>query len=247
MLEGAVVIVTGAAKGIGRGVAEVCARDGARVALVDLDPAVEAVASELEGTTHVGDVSDQGFAEQVVQSVIDAEGRVTGLVSNAGVLHEASTVATSREQWDQTLAVNLTAPWLWAQQVIPAMVEAGGGSIVNMASIEATRVRADHAAYVSSKSGLLGLTRAIAIDHGRDGVRCNAVSPGSIDTEMFRGYVAQSPDPVALEAQLVGMNYAGRLGTSHEIGDLVSFLLSDRSQFVNGADLVIDGGRIAAT
>jgi 2-keto-3-deoxy-L-fuconate dehydrogenase len=242
-LDGASVIVTGAARGIGLGIARACAAEGARLALVDIDPAVEDVASAISATAYVGDVADQRFAEHVVAE----SGPVRGLVNNAGVLFEASTLHTTNEQWDRTMAVNLRAPWMWSKAVIPSMLESGIGSIVNVASIEATRVRADHAAYVAAKSGLLGLTRGVAIDYGRQGVRCNSISPGSIDTEMFRNYVQNSPDPEALEATLVGMNYAGRLGTVEEIGALAVYLLSDESGFVNGTDVVIDGGRIAAT
>ena len=246
-LAGSVVIVTGAARGIGMGIASVCAAKGAAIVLVDIDPEVESVAERLGGRAIVGDVADETAAGAAVNLAVGAHGRLTGLVNNAAVLYEASTVETTREQWDHTLAVNLTAPWLWSKAAIPAMLDGGGGSIVNVASIEATRVRADHAAYVSAKSGLLGLTRAVAIDYGRRGVRCNAISPGSIDTEMFRTYLSHSPDPDALEAALVAMNYAGRLGSAEEVGELAAFLLAAESGFVNGADLVIDGGRIAAT
>jgi NAD(P)-dependent dehydrogenase (short-subunit alcohol dehydrogenase family) len=136
---------------------------------------------------------------------------------------------------------------MFARAAIPSMVAAGGGSIVNIASIEAHSVRDDHAAYVAAKAGLIGLTKAIAIDYGRRGVRCNSISPGSIETEMFRNYVAAAEDPEALEAALIAMNYRGRLGTPEEIAGVVSYLLSDECTFANGADFIVDGGRLSAT
>lgn len=243
-LDARSVIVTGAARGIGLAIARACAEAGADVVVVDLVDTVVDVASAIGAEALVGDVTD----DEVVRRAVDAAGdRLRGLVNNAGVLFEADTVDTERTVWDRTIDVNLTAPWLFAKAAIPVMLAAGGGSIVNIASIEATRVRKDHSAYVAAKSGLLGLTRGIAIDYGRRGVRCNAISPGSINTEMFRTYLSVADDPEALEAQLIAMNYAGRLGTADEIATLCVYLLSDDSGFVNGTDVVIDGGRIAAT
>ena len=251
-----VVVISGAAQGIGRAIAERCAADGAAVVLVDVDQsgleAVEAVEADLRGRGYrvmvsVGDVSEEVVCQALVGAAETVFGAPTGLVNNAAVLHEADTVATTAEQWDRTIAVNLTAPWLLARAAIPAMVRAGRGSIVNIASIEAHSVRAKHAAYVAAKAGLIGLTKAIAIDYGRRGVRCNSVSPGSIATDMFRNYVAADEDPEAFEEALVAMNYRGRLGRSEEIAGVVAYLLSDDCTFANGADFIIDGGRLAAT
>lgn len=247
-----VVIITGAAQGIGRAIAQRCAADGAAVALVDLDGlGLEATIASLPSEAsrslmYVGDVTDPEVCRHVVAATARL-GLSAALVNNAAVLYEADAVATTEEQWNRTIAVNLTAPWMLAKAVIPAMVDAGGGSIVNIASIEAHSARANHAAYVAAKAGLVGLTKAIAIDYGRSGVRCNSVSPGSIETEMFRRYVARAENPEALEEELISMNYRGRLGTPSEIAGIVAFLLSDECTFANGADFVIDGGRLSAT
>jgi len=240
-LEGRSVIVTGAATGIGHGIATEVAAAGAAVVLVDVDERVLEVAAGLGGTAVVGDVSDPATA---VTAVGQAGPGLRGLVNNAATVYHVDTVATTREQWDRTIGVNLTAPWLFAKAAIPVMLAAGGGSIVNVASIEATRVRRDHAADAASKSGLLGLTRGIAVDYGRHGVRCNAISPGSVDTEMFRTYVQMADDPQAVRDELIGLNFVGRIGTEQEMGRLAVYLLSDDSGFMNGSDVVMDAGRL---
>lgn len=240
-LDGRSVIVTGSATGIGRGIASEVAAAGADVVLVDVDERVSEVAAGLGGTAVVGDVSDPA----TVDSAIAAAGpTLRGLVNNAAIVYHVDAVETTQEQWDRTIAVNLQAPWLFAKAAIPVMLEAGGGSIVNVASIEATRVRRDHAVYAASKSGLVGLTRGIAVDYGRRGVRCNTISPGSVDTEMFRTYVDMADDPQAVRDELIGLNFVGRIGTEEEMGKLAVYMLSDDSGFMNGTDVVIDAGRL---
>jgi 2-keto-3-deoxy-L-fuconate dehydrogenase len=241
ILEGRSVVVTGSATGIGRGIASEVAAAGADVVLVDVDERVSEVAAGLGGTAVVGDVSDPA----TVDSAIAAAGpTLRGLVNNAAIVYHVDAVETTQEQWDRTIAVNLQAPWLFAKAAIPVMLEAGGGSIVNVASIEATRVRRDHAVYAASKSGLVGLTRGIAVDYGRRGVRCNTISPGSVDTEMFRTYVDMADDPQAVRDELIGLNFVGRIGTEEEMGKLAVYMLSDDSGFMNGTDVVIDAGRL---
>ena len=251
-VQGAVV-VTGSAQGIGKSIALAAAAAGGAVAVVDVnaqgahDVANEIIEAGGRAQAVVADVSSAEDVARAMRAVTSELGAVRGLVNNAAVLYEAGTVETTEEQWDHTLGVNLKAAWLMARAVIPGMLEAGSGSIVNIASIEAHSVRADHAAYVAAKGGLVALTKGIAIDYGRRGVRCNSISPGSIGTEMFYNYVAQADDPEAFEASLVAMNYRGRLGTPDEIAAMTVFLLSEESGFTNGSDFIIDGGRLAAT
>ncbi|HSG78017.1 MAG TPA: SDR family oxidoreductase [Acidimicrobiia bacterium] len=240
-LDGRSVIVTGAATGIGHGIATEVAAAGAFVVLVDIDGRVGDVAARLGGVAVVGDVSDEGT---VAEAIAAAGTSLRGLVNNAAIVYHVDAVETTRDQWDRTIAVNLRAPWLFAKAAIPVMLEAGGGSIVNVASIEATRVRRDHAVYAASKSGLVGLTRGIAVDYGRRGVRCNTISPGSVDTEMFRTYVEMADDPQAVRDELIGLNFVGRIGTEEEMGKLAVYMLSDDSSFMNGTDVVIDAGRL---
>lgn len=243
-LDGKSVIVTGAARGIGRGIAGACRDEGAAVLMVDTDPAVEAAADAIGGVALVGDVAERATAAAAVDLALSRWRRISGLVNNAARVDEADILETSEALWDDTMMLNLRAPYLCSRTVLPAMLAAGGGSIVNISSIEASQVRPRHFPYVVSKSGLNSMTRAIATDFGRRGIRCNTISPGSVKTEMFATYTAQYP---GLEEHLLELNYAGRLGTSEEIGQAAVYLLSDETPFLNGHDLVIDGARTVAT
>lgn len=238
------VLVTGAAQGIGQAIARACFHAGAGVVAIDRDPAVGTLADELGILALVGDVTDEQLPHAAIAAGRGRYGTLAGLVNNAAILVEADLLGTDDSLWEQTIAVNLTAPFRWARAAVNAMLEDGGGAIVNIVSIEATHVRPKHAAYVAAKGGLLTLTKAIAIEYGRQGVRANAILPGSVDTEMFRNYVAEDPE---LEARLIDMNYVGRLGSCEEIATACVHLLSSESGFTNGAEIVIDGGRIAAT
>ena len=246
-LAGAVV-VTGAAQGIGAAIAQACSEGGAAVGLLDIADCAQTAAT-LGGPHHVVtiDLRDAAAIPAAIAECAAELGPISGLVNNAAVLHEASLVATTEEQWAETIDVNLTAAWRLTAAVVPQMLDQGKGAIVNISSIEAHNVRADHAPYVAAKAGLIALTKAIAIEYGRRGIRANSISPGSIATDMFENYVQRVDDPDAFRSQLIGMNYRGRLGTVAEIAAATVFLLSDASGFTNGTDLVIDGGRISAT
>ncbi len=243
-LKDKVIIVTGAAQGIGLGIAKACSAEGAGVVLVDSNPKVKAAAEAINGIPLVLDITDPGSEELAIKSAHRHFGRLTGLVNNAGRVDEADILETSDELWQQTMALNLDAPFRWSKAAIETMLETGGGSIVNISSIEATRVRPRHFPYVISKAGLSCFTRAVAVDFGRRGIRCNTISPGSVDTEMYKTYTAQYP---GLKEHLVGLNFAGRLGTTDEIGAAAVYLLSDETLFLNGHELIIDGARTVAT
>jgi NAD(P)-dependent dehydrogenase (short-subunit alcohol dehydrogenase family) len=243
-LDGKAIIVTGAARGIGRATAAACLAENAQVLLVDVDRAVVGAAEAMGGEALIADITAADSAARAMAAVMDRHGRLDGLVNNAGRVDEADILETSDRLWDDTLALNLAAPFRWSRAAIPLMMDTGGGSIVNISSIEAMHVRPRHFPYVVSKSGLNCLTRAIAVDFGRRGIRCNTISPGSVRTEMFDTYVAQYP---GLEDRLLGLNYAGRLGTPEEIGQAAVYLLSDETRFLSGHDLVVDGARTVAT
>jgi len=237
------VIVTGSAQGIGEATAHRCAQEGARLVLVDVEPSVERVAAELDAIAITADLREPDRAEATVRLAREQLGGLEGLVNAAGVHRDGDVTDTPDETWSFVLDVNLVAPFRWARAAIPLMLEGGGGAIVNIASIGATHTRPRSAAYSTSKAGLLGLTRAIAIDYGRRGVRCNAISPGSIETGFLQSYVERNP---ADATKLIELNYIGRFGTPGEIAALAAYLLADESGFVNGENVVVDGGRTVA-
>jgi NAD(P)-dependent dehydrogenase (short-subunit alcohol dehydrogenase family) len=243
-LSGKSVIVTGAAQGIGNGIAVACVNDGASVLFVDQNPAVEAIAAAVGAASLVVDVAADGAATLAVEKALAEFGRIDGLVNNAGRVDEADILETTRELWDDTINLNLRAPYLWIQAVIPQLLAVGGGSIVNVSSIEATHARPRHFPYIASKGGLTSMTRAIAMDFGRQGIRCNVISPGTVNTKMLEEYAAQYE---GLVAHLESLNYAGRIGNIEEFGQAAVYLLSDETGFLNGHDLVIDGARTTST
>lgn len=254
-LTGRRIVVTGGARGIGRAIVERVLTEGANVAVVDTSQSELDLAStdlvnrhpSLTVHTVVCDVTDDSRLAIAVDRAAESLGGLDGLVNNAGVLREEALVDVSNEAWQLTLAVNLTAPLRMTQMVVPHMIRAGGGSIVNISSIEGLRVRPRHASYAASKAALLQLTRSTAIELGVHNIRANAICPGSIDTEMLRGHIGSLEDPDAALQDLVGRNFAGRLGTPDEVAAVAAHLLSDEAAFTTGQHYVIDGARTVTT
>lgn len=239
-----VAVVTGGVKGIGAACVRALIEANARVAVLDVD--------EAAGTRFCGELGDkarfspvdvsQGRAVEATFEAIRLDlGAPTLLVNNAGIQHYGTVTETSEEEWDRVLGINLKSLFLCSKAAIPSMLEAGGGAIVNMASVQSFVSQARVAPYTTSKTAILGLTRSIAIDYAPR-VRCNAVCPGSIDTPMLRDAVALSPDPGAVLQECRVGNPLGRIGTPEEIADLVVFLLSDKAAFITGQAIRIDGG-----
>ncbi len=245
----AVHIVTGAGSGIGRRIAERCGEDGAEVALFDRDPdGIAAVAAAMRSaggaaSEHVVDVSDAVAVLRAVEEVGDRRGRIDGLVNAAALLVEGSTTDLDEAALMHALSVNLLGPWRLIKAAAP-WLRRSRGSIVNIASIEGLAAAPNHLAYGVSKAGLIGLTRSVAIDLAPE-VRCNTVCPGTILTPMSETFLDRMPDPQAARELLAGKTMVGRLGTPDDIADVVRFLLSSESAFVNATTLVADGGRMA--
>jgi NAD(P)-dependent dehydrogenase (short-subunit alcohol dehydrogenase family) len=250
-LAGKVAIVTGAAMGIGKGIAAVFAREGARVVLADVDAeAGRAAEDELRGRAQQAvfvraDVSDEAQVRELVATAERTYGALHVLVNNAGIGVYTRVPETSREQWDRCLAVNLTGVFLCCKHAIPLIKASGGGSIVNIASVHAYQNVGATAPYAASKGGVVALTRVMAIDHARDGIRVNAICPGWVDTPLIRGIFAASPDPEGMRRQVAGRQLLGRLGTPEDIGHAALYLASDEASFVTGASLFVDSGLTA--
>ena len=250
-LENKVCIVTGGGSGIGRASCLLFAREGARLVVADKRKAAadavatECVATGAEAIAVEVDVSQAADAERMISRTLEAFGRLDVLVNNAGYGIAGTVLETDEKAWDDLMAVNVRGVFLCTKFAIPAMKANGGGTIVNTASVVAAVGIRNRAAYCASKGAVAALTRAIAIDHVADGIRCNAVAPGTIDTPYFDEILRKSPDPQAVRKGLEARQLLGRLGTPEEIAAGILFLASDESRFATGTILTIDGGMTA--
>jgi 3-oxoacyl-[acyl-carrier protein] reductase len=246
-LEGKVVIVTGAAKGIGAAIVEACAREGGRVAALDLDGAgVDALAATLRarGADILAlrtDVTRSADIGRALESVLARWGRVDVLVNNAGGFAVIrATEEITEDEWQAILASNLTSVFLCAKAVLPIMKRQRYGRIVNLASVVgragAVRVTSHYAA---AKAGVIGFTRHLALEVGADGITVNAVAPGTTATE--RVLKARTPADTQRVAEAIPVK---RLGEPGEIAEAVVFLASDSAAFINGATLDVNGGQV---
>lgn len=247
-LQGKVAIVTGAASGIGRAIAELFAAEGARLVLSDIDVEAGERTRQLlqDAGAEVrfvrGDVSVFDECQALVHEALNAFGRLDVACNNAGVGGEQNLTADySREGWQTVLGVNLSGVFYGMKSQIPAMLQGGGGSIVNVASILGQVGFATAPAYVAAKHGVMGLTRNAAIEYAPRGVRVNAVAPGFIRTPM----IADLDSQAQTHDMLVSLHPMGRLGEAHEVAQVVLFLASSRASFVTGACYAVDGGYLA--
>jgi NAD(P)-dependent dehydrogenase (short-subunit alcohol dehydrogenase family) len=247
-IAGRVAIVTGAATGVGRGIAEHFARVGARLLLCDVDVAAgQAIADALATEGHdVGfrraDVSSPADAAALVDDAVERWGGLDILVNNAGIQVEKTIEELEAEEWDRLMDVNFKGVFLCSKHAIPAMRERGGGAIVNMASVNGFWVEPGLGAYCASKGGVIALTRSTAADFGRDGIRCNCICPGYVDTGMAARYLDSQSDPARARAEVATLHAVGRVGQPADIAACAQFLASDASSFATGAIFVIDGG-----
>ncbi len=251
--EGNAIIVTGAAGAIGFATCEILAREGAQLLMVDIDgDGLERRVGELRDAghtaiAHVADCADEDAVAGYAKEAMTAFGRIDGFFNNAGI---EGTLAPTHEypidEFDKVLRVNLRGMFLGLRFVIPHMVAAGKGAVVNTASIGSERGLAGACAYNAAKHGAVGLTRTAASEVAQKGVRVNCVMPGVIETPLLVGMLEQMFDSVEAGMEKLGQTATlNRVGQPREVGDVVSFLLSDEASYVNGAKWEIDGGALA--
>ncbi len=248
LVEGKTALVTGADSGIGRATALALAREGAKVLVCDIDDAEgKSAVAEIAGAggearyAHV-DVTDESQVEAMVRDALEHFGRLDCAVNNAGITGPGGLIPDyDLETWSRIVAVDLTGVFLCLKHEIPAL-RGGGGAIVNMASGAGLIAVPGLAPYCASKHGVLGLTKTAAIENATSGVRVNAICPGSTDTPLLRGAMAQDP---RLEKMVLANQPGGRLGMPEEIAEAAVWLCSDRASFVTGESMLVDGGAVA--
>ncbi len=247
-LQSKVAIITGAGAGIGRASALCFAREGAIICAADRDAsAAQAIAAEIcrqsaRAESFVADVSDRDEVAGLVADIHSRFGRIDILVNNAGIVPHGKLHETSEEQWDRTFAVNVKSMYLLCHEVVPIMQRQGGGVILNTASATVLRKVPDRAAYSASKGAVLALTRTMALDYVKDGIRVNCLCPGTVDTPSLRQRLAAFGDPEQARQRFIARQPMGRFGSAEEIAEAALYLVSDEAAFVTGVAFPIDGG-----
>jgi meso-butanediol dehydrogenase / (S,S)-butanediol dehydrogenase / diacetyl reductase len=243
-----VTLITGAGAGIGRASALRFAAEGAVVIAVDRDTAAAEETAQMvraaggRAEAEVADVADPRSVALLFGTVMARQPRLDVLFNNAGIVLGGTVEDTSLEEWEQTLRVNLTSMMLCCQQAVPVMKRQGGGVILNTASVAGLVGVKNRLAYSASKAGVVGLTKSIAMDFIADGIRCNCLCPGTVDSPSWRRRVAQSADPDVALRDMIARQPMGRVGTPDEIAALAAYLVSDEAAYTTGTTVFIDGG-----
>jgi len=249
-LKDKVAIITGASKGIGKGVAEVFSREGAKVVLTASGSKEgEAAAAEIRATGGEAifvkcDVADEENVKALVQKTVETYGRLDILVNNAGIGTYKSVLDVTSEEWDRCLAVNLKGVFLCSKYSIPHMQAIGKGAIINMSSVHAHATANGVAPYCASKGAITALTRNMAIDYGPV-IRVNSIAPGWVWTPLIEELFNSYDDPAAIRKKVEDRQVMKRIGTSEDVGQACAFLASDEASFITGTQLFVDGGLTA--
>ena len=251
-LQDKVAIITGAASGIGAGTATVFAEQGARLVLVDRD--ADGLAATVRGlpiapehvVTYAGDVADRETARGADALAGETFGGADILFNNAGVMTSGDFREVDETAWDDVLNINLRGIYLMCRAVIPGMLARGSGAIVNTSSVMATLTEPGYEAYTTSKAGIIGLTKALAVSYATQGIRVNCICPGWVDTPMNQRLAAELGGLDVLTPIILAQQPNGRMLSTREIGNAVAFLASDEASGITGAALYVDGGSSAA-
>jgi meso-butanediol dehydrogenase/(S,S)-butanediol dehydrogenase/diacetyl reductase len=239
-LAGKTAVVTGGGQGIGLGISQAMLAAGAQVLVAQRSP----LPGELDDAIWIeADLAQTDSYSAIAAAAQRLFGGIDILVNNAGFMFEQSLDEMQLEDWNRMLAVNLTAPLFLSKALLPLMRANGGGSIIHIGSIEGLAANPEHAAYCASKGGVHALSKAMAVDLGKDGIRVNAIAPGWIRSDLSDKYINAQKDPDAAWEGLYKMHPAGRIGEADDVGKLAVFLAGEDSTFVTGQVIVIDGGR----
>ena len=239
-LEGKTALVTAAAQGMGRAGALAFAREGARVIATDVDAAGLASLASTPGiTTTKLDVLD----DAAVQAFAESTGAVDILFNCAGWVHQGNLLDCTPADWDRSFALNVRSQFVMVKAMLPKMIAAGGGVILNMASVLGSdKAAPNRLAYTASKAAVAGFTRALAIDHVKQGIRVNCVCPGTVDTPSLHERIKAFADPVQARKDFIARQPMGRLATAEELAETFVYLVSDESSFMTGQAVFVDGG-----
>lgn len=246
-LEGRVAVITGSGSGIGRACARVFAAEGASVVVADIDLASAretARAIEESGGRALAiaaDVSDPAAVKSLVRHSIEAFASIDVLVNNAAIQVNKTVEDTTPEEWSRQMAVNVGGVFLCSKFFLPHL-KASRGSIVNMSSVNGYFVEPFCAGYCATKAAIIGLTKAMAIDHGKDGVRVNCICPGYIDAGLAEGYFQAQPDPAVARQEAGKLHALWRIGLPEEVANVAVFLATGAASFMTGASIAVDGG-----
>ena len=241
--ENVKVVVTGGAKGIGGACVKAFTEGGAKVCILDIDQAGQEFADTLgDDTFYIHcDVSKEDEVKTAFKKIEKKLGAVEILVNNAGIQRYSTVTETSEEEWDLVMNVNLKSAFLCSKYAIPMMVNNKKGCVINVASVQSFISQKNVAPYTTSKTALLGLTRSIAVDYAPN-IRSVAVCPGTVDTPMFRNSIQESPNPDEVLEECNEMHLVKRICSSEEVGELITYLASDKAGFITGQAIRIDGG-----
>ena len=242
-LEDKVAVITGGGQGIGLGISQALLAAGASILVAQRSPLPPELADQERLHWIEADLAQTETYASIAGSAKQIFGKVDVLINNAGIMFEKTLDDMQLEEWNRMLAVNLTAPVFLSQQLLPLLRADNGGSIINIGSIEGLAANPEHAAYCASKGGVHALTRAMAVDLGKENIRVNAIAPGWIRSDLSDDYLNAQQDPDTCWEDLYKMHPCGRIGEPEDVGKLAVYLASDDSTFVTGQVIVIDGGR----